>query len=169
MNMNIWVLLQMVDLEIVTANRKVYELRWVKPKVKTPPSWGTRFACRSTEATTYSMLNVIFFGLFLDSRWYTHNSNLFSLHSLFSIQFDTTRRQYTVHKPLQFYRNRLDFPMNLCNTEAVKSTNSTTFIYKKGNADDELNDITPCQVWHTWASDWSCSWGIQAIFARLPF
>lgn len=27
MNMNIWVLLQMVDLEIVTANRKVYELR----------------------------------------------------------------------------------------------------------------------------------------------
>ena len=54
-------LLQMVDLEIVTANRKVYELRWVKPKVKTPPSWGTRFACRSTEATTYSMLNIIFF------------------------------------------------------------------------------------------------------------
>lgn len=26
-NMNIWVLLQMVDLEIVAANRKVYELR----------------------------------------------------------------------------------------------------------------------------------------------
>ena len=34
MNMNIWVLLQMVDLKIVAANRKVYESRWVKPKVK---------------------------------------------------------------------------------------------------------------------------------------
>ena len=29
-------------------------------------------------------------------------------------------------------------------------------------------DVTPFLVWHTWASDMNCNWGILAIFARLP-
>ena len=66
MNMNIWVLLQMVDLEIVTANRKVYELSWVKPKVKI-----LRYEVRLSKYRSHHILDVkynFFFGLFLDRR-----------------------------------------------------------------------------------------------------
>ena len=56
----------MVDLEIVAANRKVYELSWVKPKVKI-----LRYEVRLSKYRSHHILDVkynFFFGLFLDRR-----------------------------------------------------------------------------------------------------